>query len=86
MPCVSQFFGVSIYMYYSDHEPPHFHAMYGEDEAVFGIETLAVRAGSLPRRARALVVEWASLNHAELLANWEHAREGEPLQPIDPLD
>jgi len=37
MPRISQFHGVSIYMYYSDHPPPHFHAMHGDDEALLSI-------------------------------------------------
>lgn len=42
-------------------------------------------AGSLPRRALALVAEWAALHRDELLANWERARRDEPLEPIEPL-
>jgi len=86
MPCVSQFFGIAIYMYYNDHHPPHFHAEYAGHEAVVMIGTLEIRSGELPRRARALVVEWGSLHRAELLANWERAREGSALQEIEPLD
>ncbi len=86
MPCVSQFYGVAVYMYYNDHAPPHFHAMYAEQEAVFTIDTLQPLQGMLARRARALVVEWASQHHAELVANWDRARQGLPLEPIDPLD
>ena len=51
MPCISQFFGVSIYIYYNDHAPPHFHASYAEHEAVISIDTLAIQFGALPRRA-----------------------------------
>jgi len=58
MPQISHFFGIAIYMYYSDHAPPHFHAEYGEDEAVYAIETLELLRGRLPRRAHSLVVEW----------------------------
>ena len=57
MPTISQFFGIAIRMYYNDHLPPHFHAEYGSDEAVYEIDTLNVLRGSLPRRAHALVVE-----------------------------
>ncbi len=86
MPQISQFFGIIIYMYYSDHAPPHFHAEYGEDEAVYTIETLEILRGSLPRRAHGLVVEWASLHRDELRANWTRARNGERLATITPLD
>ncbi len=86
MPCISQFFGISIYMYYNDHLPPHFHAEYGEHEATFVIDTLEVLRGSLPRRAHILVVEWAIEHRAELRANWERARDSVGLQSIEPLD
>jgi hypothetical protein len=42
MPRISQFFGVVIYMYFNDHRPPHFHAEYGEFEAVYAIDTLDI--------------------------------------------
>ena len=86
MPRVSDFYGIAIYMYYSDHAPPHFHAEYGGNEALFTIDTFRVLRGKVPRRVRALVVEWASLHHDELIANWNSARQGLPLQPIEPLD
>ena len=73
-------------MYYNDHAPPHFHAEYAGHEATFLIASLEYLSGELPRRARALVVEWASLHSAELQANWERAREGLPLEDIEPLD
>jgi Domain of unknown function (DUF4160) len=86
MPRVSQFYGIAIYIYYNDHAPPHFHAEYAEDEALFTIETLQVLQGSVPRRVRALVVEWATQHLDELVANWNLARQGVPLQSIEPLD
>jgi hypothetical protein len=86
MPCISQFFGIVIYMYFNDHAPPHFHAEYGGNEALYEIQTLRVYAGRLPRRAHNLVMEWADLHRAELLADWERAGSGEPLANIEPLD
>ncbi len=86
MPCVSHFYGISIYLYYNDHAPPHFHAVYGDDEALFALASLKVFAGSVPRRVRALVVEWGSLHHEELVADWDLARGALPLCPIPPLD
>jgi hypothetical protein len=56
-PELSRFFGIVIRMFYSDHEPAHFHAIYGEYEALIEIETPSVFRGSLPRRALALVLE-----------------------------
>jgi hypothetical protein len=49
MPRVSEFFGIAIYMYYNDHLPPHFHAEYGEHEAIYEIDTLDVTRGVLMR-------------------------------------
>lgn len=86
MPCVSQFYGVSIYFYYNDHHPPYFHARYGDEEGVFSIDHLDMMQGYLPRRARGLVEEWAGKHGAELMADWNLARAGQPLVDIAPLD
>ena len=86
MPLVSRFFGIRVYIYFSDHPPAHFHVRYAEHQAEFDIETLGVIAGELPRRAHTLVVEWALLHKDELRANWEKARQGRPLDKIEPLD
>jgi hypothetical protein len=86
VPRVSEFFGIIIAMYYSDHAPPHFHARYAEHEASVRIDTLEVLEGSLPRRAYGLVLEWAGAHRAELAANWDRAAGGIPLAPIAPLD
>lgn len=86
MPELSRFFGIIIRMFYSDHEPAHLHAIYGEYEALIEIETLLVFRGSLPRRALALVLEWAALHRAELRDDWQRARNGETLNEIEPLD
>ena len=86
MPRVSEFFGIVIYMYYNDRMPPHFHAEYAEHEAIYEIDTLDVARGELPRRAHALVVEWASLHRDELREDWELARSEKPLQEIEGLE
>jgi hypothetical protein len=86
MPELSRFFGIVIPMFYSDHEPAHFHAIYGEHEVLIEVETLSVFRGSLPRRAGALVLEWAALHRSELRDDWRRARNGEKLNEIEPLD
>jgi hypothetical protein len=86
MPEVTRFFGIVIRMYFNDHEPAHFHAVYGDYEALIAIDTLAILSGELPRRAMALVLEWAAVHRHELGLDWERARLGTPLQPIAPLD
>jgi hypothetical protein len=85
MPRISQYYGIAIYMYYEDHSPPHFHAIYGEFEAVIGIQTEDVLEGSLPRRALKLVKEWLNMHRDELLEDWDLAETGRPLKKISPL-
>jgi hypothetical protein len=86
VPRISEFFGIVISMYFNDHAPPHFHAAYGEHEAIFKIDTSAILQGYLPRRAQALVLEWANRHQQELNADWHRARNGLPLAPIPPLE
>ena len=64
MPTISTFFGILIQMYWREHGPSHFHAIYGEHEAVIDIRELRVVRGRLPRRALAMVIEWA-LDHRD---------------------
>ena len=66
MPELCRFFGIIIRMYFDDHGPPHFHALYGGDEALIDIDTLAVLEGRLPPRAQGLVVEWGAQHRGEL--------------------
>jgi len=86
MPEISRFFGIIIRMYWGDHEPPHFHALYGEHEALIEIETFRVYRGCLPRRALALVLEWASGHREELQEEWRRASSSQPFFPIQPLE
>ncbi len=83
---ISQFFGIAISMYNSDHAPPHFHARYDEHEALIAIGTLDFVEGWLPKRAYALVLEWAAQHRAELNANWDHVRQGLPPAAIVQLE
>lgn len=85
MPTISEFFGIKIVMYWKDHLPPHFHAIYGEFEALVDIENAVVIAGFLPSSKLKLVLAWAVIHKDELLRNWEKARKGEPLEKIEPL-
>lgn len=86
MPEVSRFFGIVIRIFFNDHDPPHFHAVYGEYEALIEIESLAIYRGGLPGRALALVQEWAVIHGEDLRKDWELARSGRSLDPIAPLE
>lgn len=85
VPRLSSFYGIVVYMYWSDHPPPHFHAEYGDDQAVLAIADGSVVAGRLPRRAHRLVEEWRNLHLIELRAAWDRASEREEPGTIEPL-
>lgn len=73
-------------MYYNDHAPPHFHAKYGEFEALIAIETGEIVEGRSPPRALGLVQEWREYHKAELAEDWTLARERKALNKIEPLE
>jgi len=85
VPRISEFYGIVIEMYFVDHPPPHFHARYSGDEALIVIETGEVFAGFLPGRALRLVRDWLDEHRAELVANWDRARAGQPTESVEPL-
>ncbi len=86
MPEISRFFGIVIKMFFDDHNPPHFHAQYGDHEALIDIRGLSLFAGHLPPRVMGIVVEWATLHQQELLDDWQRAQAQQPLQKIAPLE
>ena len=87
MPSISMFYGIIIRMYYApgEHNPPHFHAYYGEYKTLFNLETLEVSEGMFPRKQSRLVQAWAELHIDELKADWELAMNGETPYKIAPL-
>jgi hypothetical protein len=72
-------------MYWRDHAPAHFHALYGEHEALIDIATLTIMRGSLPKRAQALVLEWAQEHRDELGKNWNLCSQNQTPFRIQPL-
>jgi len=86
MPEISRFFGIIIRMYFDDHPPPHFHAIYGNSEAQVAIDPIFILEGDLPRRAVSMVIEWAALHQHELMSNWQRLRESQAARKIPPLD
>jgi hypothetical protein len=74
-----------IQMFWADHAPPHFHALYAEHEVLIDIKTLEVMQGSMPNRALALILEWASLHRAELLEDWILCEQNQTPKKISPL-
>lgn len=85
MPTISVFYGIVIQMFWRDHGPPHFHALYGEDEALIDLRDLRIMRGSLPRRAMALLLEWAAEHRDELMEDWNLCSQLKAPKPIEPL-
>ncbi len=86
MPELCRFYGIVIRMYLTDHPPPHFHAEYGEHEALIAIEDGRIIAGSLPARAAHLVRDWHEIHKYDLEDLWQAARQSRPLRKLEPLE
>ena len=86
MPEISRFYGIVIGMFYHEHRPPHFHAIYGSHDAEITIRSRRVLKGSLPNRALTLVRKWARLHEVEFTEAWSRAQDRVPLRPIAPLE
>ena len=72
MPVLSRFYGIIIRMYFlqKEHNPPHIHAIYGDDMAAITIADGKVLEGDLPSKALEMVRKWISLYRKELIVIW----------------
>ncbi|WP_373508871.1 DUF4160 domain-containing protein [Thiocapsa sp.] len=86
MPTISQFFGIVIQMFWREHAPPHFHALYAEHEALIDIRTLDVIGGRLPKQALGLTIEWAIEHREELMEDWRLCQLKQLPKRISPLE
>jgi len=86
VPTISAFYGILIQMFWKEHAPPHFHALYGEFEVLIDIRTLDVIRGAFPARALSLVSEWAGLHRRELMENWRLCEAKQTPNKITPLE
>ena len=87
MPTISEFFGITVMMFYEDHDPPHFHVRYARFKAKFAIADLAVLSshGYLTGSDIGRIREWARSNQTALLENWFRCCRGEPIRKIEGL-
>lgn len=85
MPEISLFCGIRVTMFYSDHNPPHFHAEYAGHKVLVDIQGGYVIRGALPFRQLKLILAWCELHRDELMQNWELSKDAKPLNRIDPL-
>ena len=84
MPVLARFYGITIRMYFqqSEHNPPHFHAIYGDDMAAISIKDGKILEGYLPKKALEMVLEWNETNKNKLLEMWE-TQEFMELEPLE---
>lgn len=87
MPQISYFFGIVIFMYYSEHNPPHIHAVYSGYKASFDVRSGCRVTGQMSKTAERLIKRWIKLRKSALLNNWELARKRvTPLPAVEPLE
>lgn len=84
MPVISRFYGIVVFINYRDHNPPHFHARYQDQEVIVDIQN-GVVTGTMSRRALQMLFEWLELHREELMENWNRARDRRALLPVAPL-
>lgn len=84
MPVISGFYGILIEIRYDDHNPPHFHAVYGEYKSAFDFDGNIIK-GELPPKKAKMVSVWAEIHKEELITNWEMAKNGKEPYDIQPL-
>lgn len=85
MPEISLFYGIRVTMYYTEHNPPHFHVEYAGMKAMIDILNGYVMRGSLPNKQIKLILAWCEIHRDELMQNWELAKSNQPLNRINPL-
>ena len=84
MPVIAKFYGLIIKMFFqqSEHNPPHFHVVYGDYIGMINIKTLEMMEGDLPPKALSMAKEWAGQHKEELLRIWE-TQEFKQLSPLE---
>ena len=85
MPEISRFYGIRITIYFDDHPPSHFHAEYGEYEAVFSIKDGEIINGNLPNTAKKLIKKWYDLQKENIEKAWENIQNDEIFKKVPPL-
>lgn len=85
MPRISEFYGIVIAMFWTDHPPPHFHALYAGLNVQISIETGRPLTGRLPRRQARMVRDWTVLHRDDLMEAWDKAQQGVTPDRIEPL-
>jgi hypothetical protein len=83
-PNICRFYGIIIFMNCNNHDPPHFHARYEDQEIIVEVPTGIIK-GQMSKRALRMLFEWSETHFEELMENWRLARERKPLKRIASL-
>jgi len=85
MPAISLFYGIVIYMYHDEHNPPHFHVFYKNEDFCFDFEGNLIEGTLGSRKVKKMIKEWCLENRLDLEENWKRSQSGLPLNRIKPL-
>lgn len=86
MPTIAYFLGITVRMFFNDHDPPHFHVRYQGFRARVLVADGTIIDGRLPPSAARILREWTVLRRNALMRNWIAARSDGPLEFIAGLD
>ena len=84
MPSISKFFGITIYMYKKDHNPPHFHALFNGDDCIVDINKAKAK-GKFPKDKKKIVEAWATIHQKDLFECWDLLCKENKVMEIEPL-
>ena len=84
MPEISRFYGIIIYLYWRDHNPPHIHFAFGDYQCTIDIAGRTVE-GNAPAKVINKVNKWLDIHAEEVMQLWKDASAGKPLRKIKPL-
>ena len=86
LPTIAYFLGISVRMFFNDHDPPHVHVRYQGFRARVLISNGEIIGGKLPPTAARVMREWTALRQDALMRNWRAARSDAPLEQIEGLE
>jgi hypothetical protein len=85
MPTIAYFLGISVRMFFNDHDPPHFHVRYQGFRANSD-SSGEVIDGRVPPAVARILREWTDLRRAALMRNWHAGRTDGQFERIGGLE
>ena len=75
MPTIIVLFDIQIVIHPKEHNPPHVHAFYKGDEALFNILNGEMFRGEIPNKQVKIVKKFISTYRDNLLGEWKRITE-----------